>query len=84
MNTDLIDLKAAAAYLGLAQRSLRIMVKKGDVRAYAIGPHNGRLRFRQADLDDYVERSQVIVQAKAEAVRRPVAKIRPLRFLRLE
>jgi excisionase family DNA binding protein len=55
----LIDLKAAAKYLGLSERTVRDMASAGTIPCYRIGPNGGRLKFRESELDAYVNGCRV-------------------------
>lgn len=47
---------AAAAYLGLNQRTLYKLVDQGEIRGYKLGRVH---RFRRSDLESYLEASVI-------------------------
>jgi excisionase family DNA binding protein len=55
LDRDFVDLDGAAEYLMLSTRTVREMASKGLIPVYGIGPNGGRLRFKVAELRDYVE-----------------------------
>jgi Helix-turn-helix domain len=55
MSTELLKPKQAAEHLGLCTRSLNLLVARGKIPAYRIGPRGGRTMFNPADLESYIK-----------------------------
>jgi excisionase family DNA binding protein len=51
----LLTSKQAGERIGLSVHSLLHLVKAGKLAVYRVGPHGGRTRFMQEDLDAYLE-----------------------------
>ena len=54
--SDLLDVAAAARYLGVNEVFVRRLVLERRLRYYKLGKF---VRFRTADLDDFIERGRV-------------------------
>jgi excisionase family DNA binding protein len=61
-----LSVKDAAEYLGLGRSSVYEIVAAGRLACYRIGPNRGRIRFRPADLDAYLERMKVGTKVKTQ------------------
>jgi excisionase family DNA binding protein len=55
-----LDIEEVAQRLKVSEGTIRRLVRAGTLRAYRIGGKRGRLRFKEEDLDSYVD--SVLVQ----------------------
>lgn len=51
----MLDIEDVAERLRVSESTIRTLVRLGKLRAYRIGGRRGRLRFKQEDVDRYVE-----------------------------
>jgi excisionase family DNA binding protein len=56
--TEFLDVRGAAARLGLAPSAIYKLASMKQLASYRIGPNRGRLRFKSSDIDAYVERGR--------------------------
>lgn len=55
----MLDIEDVAERLRVSESTIRTLVRLGKLRAYRIGGRRGRLRFKQEDLDRYIESTLV-------------------------
>ncbi len=53
MHTDLLTVSQAAKYLQLSEKTVRRLIKNGDLQASRIGTRTWRIRA--SDIDKYIE-----------------------------
>jgi excisionase family DNA binding protein len=55
----MLDIEEVAERLKVSESTIRSLVRSGKLRAYRIGGKRGRLRFKEEDLDAYVDSTLV-------------------------
>ena len=55
----MLDIEEVAERLKVSESTIRGLVRAGKLRAYRIGGKRGRLRFKEDDLDTYIESTVV-------------------------
>lgn len=55
----MLDIEDVAERLRISQGTIRRLVNEGKLRAYRIGGKRGRLRFKEEDLNRYIESALV-------------------------
>ncbi len=55
MSEELFGKRDAAVKLGISERTVSTLVKKGDLSGFQVG---NKWKFRQSDLDDYENRQR--------------------------
>lgn len=61
----MLDIEEVAERLKVSESTIRSLVRSGKLRAYRIGGKRGRLRFKEEDLDAYID--STLVQPGDEA-----------------
>ncbi len=51
----MLDIEEVAERLRVSESTIRALVREKRLRAYRIGGKRGRLRFKEEDIDRYVE-----------------------------
>jgi excisionase family DNA binding protein len=55
----MLDIEEVAERLKVSESTIRGLVRSGKLPAYRIGGKRGRLRFKEEDLDRYIESTRV-------------------------
>lgn len=55
----MLDIEEVADKLKISDGTIRRLVREGKLRAYRIGGKRGRLRFKEEDLNSYIESALV-------------------------
>lgn len=63
----MLDIEEVAEKLKISDGTIRRLVREGKLRAYRIGGKRGRLRFREEDLELYIESALVKPDEEEEA-----------------
>lgn len=63
----MLDIEEVAEKLKISDGTIRRLVREGKLRAYRIGGKRGRLRFREEDLEQYIESALVKPDEEEEA-----------------
>lgn len=54
-----LTVEDVAPLLGLSAKNVYVMTSRGLIPHYRIGPNRGKIRFRRADIDDYIQGCRV-------------------------
>lgn len=77
---ELLNVRAAAAYLGMSTKTLYGFVEAGKITHYRVGLEGrGAIRFKPGDLDQFVESRRVPAKPSGGAAVQVVAAPRPAR-----
>lgn len=63
-NPELKTIQEAAAYIGVSLRTLRRMIAENRPRPPEIRPSESVIRYKVADLDEWLERNRAVVPAE--------------------
>lgn len=66
-DTRWLSVKEAGEALGLSRSIVYQLAASGKLAHYKVGPNSGRTRFRQQDIDAYLEGCRVEPPAKVQA-----------------
>ena len=66
-NANYLDIKTAAARLGVSEITVRRMITEQQIEHLRIGSGNGRILFTEAQFSDYLKRRTVPASTQAAA-----------------
>ena len=64
--SKIMDIHEASDYLGISEVTMYRLVKSYKLVYFKIGQGRGTYRFRQADLDAYLDKHRVDIQGEKE------------------